>query len=73
MAARYTQKRSITVAGHRTSITLESDFWESLKDIAKERGQSVNVLIAELDAAQPENLSSALRVFVLNHYKKKSV
>lgn len=64
-------KRSVTVAGHRTSITLESAFWSSLKEIADQRNQSVNALIAEIDRQQPENLSSALRVFVLAHYKKK--
>ena len=62
-------KRSVTVAGHRTSITLESAFWDSLKEIAGERKQSVNALIAELDQKQPENLSSALRVFILEFYK----
>ena len=72
MAKRLSQKRSITVAGHRTSITLEHEFWESLKDIARLRGVSVNALIAEIDADQPENLSSALRLFVLKHYKEKS-
>ncbi len=73
MPKRLSQKRSITVAGHRTSITLENDFWESLKDIAKIRGQSVNTLIAEIDAGQPDNLSSALRVFILEFYKKRSL
>ena len=62
-------KRSVTVAGHRTSITLESAFWNSLKEIAEQRGQSINILIAEIDRQQPENLSSALRVFILYHYK----
>lgn len=63
-------KRSVTVAGHRTSITLEAPFWDSLKEIADLRQQSVNTLIAEIDKQQPENLSSALRIFVLNFYKK---
>ncbi len=62
-------KRSVTVAGHRTSITLEGAFWDSLKEIADQRGQSVNILIAEIDKQQPENLSSALRVFILGYYK----
>ena len=65
-------KRSVTVAGHRTSITLEGAFWASLKEIADSQGQSVNTLIAEIDRQQPENLSSALRVFILNHYKSKT-
>ncbi|MBU6475837.1 MAG: ribbon-helix-helix domain-containing protein [Alphaproteobacteria bacterium] len=62
-------KRSVTVAGHRTSITLESAFWDALKEIAAAQGKSVNALIAEIDGAQPENLSSALRVFILKYYK----
>lgn len=67
------QKRSITVAGHRTSVTLEEPFWDSLKEIADGRRQSVNALIAEIDRSQPENLSSAIRVFILGHYKVKSL
>jgi predicted DNA-binding ribbon-helix-helix protein len=65
-------KRSVTVAGHRTSITLEAAFWDSLRDIAAGRDQSVSSLIAEIDKQQPENLSSAIRVFVLGYYKAKS-
>lgn len=72
MPTRLSQKHSITVAGHRTSITLEEAFWDSLKEIAEKRGQSLNSLIAEIDADQPENLSSAMRVFILNHYKAKA-
>lgn len=60
----------MTIKGHRTSITLETAFWESLKDIATARNKSINALIAEIDAAQPENLSSALRVYILGYYKK---
>jgi len=62
-------KRSVTVAGHRTSITLEGAFWDSLKEIADAQNKSINALIAEIDGQQPENLSSALRVFILNYYK----
>jgi len=64
-----TLKRSVTVAGHRTSITLEGAFWDSLREIADAQNKSVNALIAEVDKQQPENLSSALRVFILNHYR----
>ena len=67
-----TLKRSVTVAGHRTSITLEGAFWDSLKEIADSQSKSVNTLIAEIDRQQPENLSSALRVFILAHYKAKT-
>ena len=59
-------KRSLIVAGHRTSVSLEDAFWRRLKAIAAERGLSVNALAAGVDAARGEaNLSSALRVFVL--------
>lgn len=69
MALRLSKKHSVTVKGHRTSITLETDFWDSLREIAAAQKKSVNTLIAEIDAGAPENLSSALRVYVLNHYK----
>lgn len=59
-------KRSVTIAGHRTSVSLEEPFWDALQDIARERGRSVQALIAELDAGRgAQNLSSAIRVFVL--------
>ncbi len=59
-------KRSLVIAGHRTSVSLEDAFWRGLKAIAVERGLSVNALAAIVDAARGEaNLSSALRVFVL--------
>lgn len=65
------EKHSVVIAGHRTSITLESIFWRALKTIAKERSQSISELVAEIDSARgeydpPPNLSSALRVFVLS-------
>ena len=64
------EKHSVVIAGHRTSITLESVFWRALKAIARDRGQSISELVAEIDNARgaydpPPNLSSALRVFVL--------
>lgn len=58
-------KRSVLVAGHHTSLTLEDLFWDRLKEIARTRGQSINSLVTEIDAARTGNLSSALRVFVL--------
>jgi predicted DNA-binding ribbon-helix-helix protein len=59
------QKRSVTIAGHPTSVSLEAAFWEALKRIAAERGVSVNALIEAVDQERCGNLSSALRVFVL--------
>jgi predicted DNA-binding ribbon-helix-helix protein len=59
-------KRSVSIAGHRTSVTLEAPFWEALKDIAGQRGSSVQQLIGTIDAGRGEqNLSSAIRLFVL--------
>ena len=59
-------KRSVAIAGHRTSVSLEPPFWEALTRIAHERGQSVQALIAEIDSARGvNNLSSAIRVHVL--------
>jgi predicted DNA-binding ribbon-helix-helix protein len=64
------KKHSILIAGHRTSLSLEAAFWEQLKAIAGRRGVSLNKLIEEIDQARsrdakPANLSSAIRVFVL--------
>nr|WP_036257816.1 ribbon-helix-helix domain-containing protein [Methylocapsa aurea] len=60
-------KHSLAIAGHRTSISLEHAFWESLKEIAAARGLSLAALVATIDAGRGEaNLSSAIRVFVLN-------
>jgi predicted DNA-binding ribbon-helix-helix protein len=59
------RKHSINLNGHATSITIEDPFWASLKDIAKQQGISMNALIANIDEENEGNLSSALRVFVL--------
>ncbi len=65
------QKHSVTVAGHRTSISLERVFWDAIQLIARKKGVSLNRLIAQIDAARTDhqtgNLSSAIRVFVLEH------
>ena len=59
-------KRSITIAGHRTSVSLEAPFWDALRDLAARRGVSVQALVGEIDAGRgAQNLSSAIRVFVL--------
>jgi len=59
-------KRSLLIAGHRTSISLEDAFWRRLRGIAAERGLSLNRLAAMIDASRGSaNLSSAIRVFVL--------
>lgn len=61
------EKRSITIAGHATSVSLEPVFWDALKLIAAENGQSVPDLIRAIDAENREaSLSSSLRVAILN-------
>ncbi|KQP55129.1 arylsulfate sulfotransferase [Methylobacterium sp. Leaf399] len=60
-------KRSVMIAGHRTSVSLEDPFWAALRDIAGARRRSVQALIGEIDAVRgAQNLSSAIRVFVLD-------
>ena len=59
-------KRSLTISGHRTSVSLEGAFWRRIEILAANRAQSISALVAEIDAARGEaNLSSAIRVFVL--------
>lgn len=59
-------KHSLTLHGHRTSVTLEPEFWDAFCQIARARGTSVNALAAEVDAARGDTgLASALRLFVL--------
>jgi predicted DNA-binding ribbon-helix-helix protein len=59
------KKRSVVIAGHRTSISLENAFWEALRDLAIGRSISVNQLVTEIDRARQGNLSSAIRTHVL--------
>ncbi|WP_101068054.1 ribbon-helix-helix domain-containing protein [Roseovarius salinarum] len=64
-------KRSLTLRGHRTSVSLEDAFWHAFREIAAEQGKPVNVLAAEIDAARDldTGLASAIRVHVLQHYR----
>jgi predicted DNA-binding ribbon-helix-helix protein len=65
-------KRSVSIAGHRTSVSLEAPFWDALKEIAERRGISVQQLVGEIDAGRgAQNLSSAIRVFVLDEARGK--
>lgn len=69
-------KRSVIVAGHRTSVSLEEPFWSRLKEIARSRNMSINDLVTEIDASdtasgRPGNLSSALRLFVLAELEQR--
>jgi predicted DNA-binding ribbon-helix-helix protein len=66
-------RRAITVAGHKTSVSLEDAFWRGLKDIATSRGTTLSDLIGSIDRKRKhDNLSSALRLFVLNHYRVRA-
>jgi len=58
-------KRSVSIAGHPTSVSLEQEFWDALKDIAKSHGQSVQDLVSTVDKTRDGGLSSALRAYVL--------
>jgi predicted DNA-binding ribbon-helix-helix protein len=58
-------KRSVRIAGHPTSVSIEAPFWEALREIAARRQLSVNALLSTIDADRSGNLSSAIRTFVL--------
>ena len=63
-------KRSIVIAGHKTSVSLEDAFWTSLKEIAGDRDITLSDLVASIDTdRRAGNLSSAIRLFVLDHYR----
>lgn len=64
-------KHSLTLRGHRTSVSLEAEFWQAFRDIAALRNSTINALAIEIDEQRQTDigLASAIRVFVLNHYK----
>ena len=65
-------KRSIVIAGHKTSVSLEDAFWRGLKEIAVDRRTTLSDLVASIDSGRPHgNLSSAIRLFVLSHYQSR--
>lgn len=64
------RKRSVRVSGHPTSVSLEEEFWTELGAAAKRRGVSLNALIGQIDRGREGNLSSALRLFVLEELRK---
>jgi predicted DNA-binding ribbon-helix-helix protein len=65
-------KRSIVIAGHKTSVSLEDAFWKGLKEIAGTRDMTLSELVAFIDSErQHGNLSSAIRLFVLDHYRNQ--
>lgn len=64
------KKRSVRIAGHLTSISLEQVFWDGLKQIADDRNLSINALVTEIDLGRDGNLSSAIRVYVYENAKR---
>ena len=65
-------KRSIVIAGHKTSVSLEDAFWKGLKEIAGARDLTLSDLVSTIDSERRHgNLSSAIRLFVLNHYRSQ--
>jgi predicted DNA-binding ribbon-helix-helix protein len=66
-------KRSIVIAGHKTSVSLEDAFWVGLKEIAGDRAVTLSDLVASIDSDRRHgNLSSAIRLFVLDHYRAQA-
>lgn len=71
------QKHSLTLHGHRTSVSLEPEFWQAFQDLAKEKGIALNALAAEVDGIRSETgdidrgLASAIRVYILNELTQK--
>ena len=65
------EKHSLTLRGHRTSVSLEPEFWAAFRQIAAEKGKAINVLAAEIDAERgmEAGLASAIRVYILKHYR----
>jgi predicted DNA-binding ribbon-helix-helix protein len=74
MTARHLEKRSLRLAGHRTSVALEPLFWAALEGVARRRGLALAALVAEIDAGRADPaipLASALRVFALAEAQRR--
>lgn len=66
-------KRSIVIAGHKTSVSLEEAFWIGMKEISARRGMTLSELVGEIDSnRQQGNLSSAIRLFVLDYFRNRT-
>lgn len=67
-------KRSLTLKGHRTSVSLEDDFWQAFCEIAEEKSKPINALAAEIDAERDleTGLATAIRLYVLAHFKARA-
>jgi predicted DNA-binding ribbon-helix-helix protein len=64
-------KHSVVIAGHRTSVSLEPEFWREFASICREEGIAVSKKVEEIDSERDENLSSAIRLFVLNALRER--
>lgn len=65
------EKHSLSLQGHRTSVSLEAEFWAAFREIAKNDGKAINALAAEIDATREDvGLASAIRVYVLRRFRK---
>ncbi len=67
-------KRSLTLRGHRTSVSLEDDFWRAFRDIAEEKDIPINALAAKIDAERDldAGLATAIRLYVLAHFRARA-
>ena len=66
------KKHSVNLGGHKTSISLENIFWDQIKNLAADRGVTVDQLLTEIDLDRTGNLSSAARVFVLENVRNET-
>jgi predicted DNA-binding ribbon-helix-helix protein len=68
------RKRTVMIGGQKTGVTLEDEFWKGMREISRARGMTLSELVAEIDAAREQNnLSSAVRLFVLDYYRGRAV
>lgn len=66
------EKRSVVIRGHKTSVSLEWQFWQGVKDAALDKGVTIQCVVNVIDAERTHgNLSSAIRLFVLDYYKQQ--
>ena len=67
------EKRSVVVGGHKTSVSLETEFWNGVKEIAHDRKMTLSEMVSDIDTNRSQgNLSSAIRLFVLDHYRNSN-
>lgn len=66
-------KKSLSIAGHRTSVALEPEFWTALDEIAKSKDVSGISIFSSIDKERKTGLASAMRVYILNHYKSQVI